>query len=55
VLGDTGKSSSLEASLAKVAEEDENRINTPATNGVRWGRDLLWLLSYRIFPNWNPS
>jgi hypothetical protein len=37
VLGDTGGSSSLAASLAEAAEEVENQINTAAPNGVRWG------------------
>jgi hypothetical protein len=37
VLGHTGGSSSLAASLAMVAEEVENRVNTTAANGVRWG------------------
>jgi hypothetical protein len=34
VLGDTDGSSSLVTSLAKVAEEVENQINTAATNGA---------------------
>jgi hypothetical protein len=54
VLGDTGESFSLAASLARVAEEIENWINTAAANGF-WGLDLLWLMSYRIFLNWNLS
>jgi hypothetical protein len=37
MLGDTGEPSSLAASLAMVAEEVENWINTMAANGVRWG------------------
>jgi hypothetical protein len=37
MLGDTGEPSSLVASLAMVAEEVENWINTMAANGVRWG------------------
>jgi hypothetical protein len=35
-LGDTGESSSLSASLARVAEEVENLINTTDANGVWW-------------------
>jgi hypothetical protein len=37
VLGDTGGSSSLAASLAEAAEEVENQINTADANGVQWG------------------
>jgi hypothetical protein len=37
VLGDTGELSSLVASLARVAEEVQNRIILAAANGVRWG------------------
>jgi hypothetical protein len=37
VLGNTSRLSSLVASLAEAAEEVENRINTVAANGVRWG------------------
>jgi prophage DNA circulation protein len=37
VLGSASGSSTLSASLAMVAEKVENRINTAAANGVRWG------------------
>jgi hypothetical protein len=48
VLGDTGESSSLAASLARVVEEVENWINTVAANGVWWGTRsaLVAILSY---------
>jgi hypothetical protein len=42
VLGDSSRSSSLVASLAKMAGEDKNQINTAAANGVEWGtRSML--------------
>jgi hypothetical protein len=37
VLGDVDEPSSLATSLSPVVEEVESRINTVATNGVRWG------------------
>jgi hypothetical protein len=39
VLGGAGRSSSLVASLAMVAEEVEKWINAVTANGVRWGPD----------------
>jgi hypothetical protein len=45
VLGGAGGSSSLAASLAKMAEEVEKWINATAANGVWWGvRSMLVLL-----------
>jgi hypothetical protein len=37
VLGDIDEPSSLATSPPPVVEEVESRINTVATNGVRWG------------------
>jgi hypothetical protein len=37
VLGDVDRPSSLAASLSMVAESFESRIDTEATNRVRWG------------------
>jgi hypothetical protein len=55
VMGNTGGSTSLVASLAEAAREVENWINTAAANGVRWGTRsaLVDVLSY--FPNWKAS
>jgi hypothetical protein len=40
ILGEAGGPSSLATSLSMVVEEAENRINTVAINGVRWGDSI---------------
>jgi hypothetical protein len=53
VLGSTGVSSSLATSLAMVAEEVENWINTVAANGVRWETQSMLVAILSHFWNWN--
>jgi hypothetical protein len=53
VLGSTGVSSSLVTSLAMVAEEVENWINTVAANGVRWETQSMLVAILSHFWNWN--
>jgi hypothetical protein len=55
VLGSAGGSSSLEASLAMVAEEVENRINTTVANGVRWGTQSTLVAVLSHFPKLEPE
>jgi hypothetical protein len=55
VLGSAGGSSSLEASLAMVAEEVENRINTTVANGVRWGTQSALVAILSHFPKLEPE
>jgi hypothetical protein len=55
VLGDTSESSSLAASLARVVEEDENRINTAVANGVRWGTRFALVAVLSHFPELEPN
>jgi hypothetical protein len=55
VLGDTSESSSLAASLARVVEEDENRINTAIANGVRWGARFALVAVLSHFPELEPN
>jgi hypothetical protein len=55
VLGDTSEWYSLVASLARVAEEVENWINTTTANGIQCGPDLLRLLPCHIFPKLGPE
>jgi hypothetical protein len=50
VLGDVGIPSSLAMSLSMVAEEVEGRINTAATNGVRWGTQSALFAALSHFP-----
>jgi hypothetical protein len=55
VLGDIGESSSLAASLARVAEEVENRISTTVANGVRWGTRFAFVVVLLLFPELEPE
>jgi glyoxylate carboligase len=55
VLVSTGGSSSLVASLAMVADEVENWINTAATNGVQWGTQFALVVVLSHFPKLEPK
>jgi hypothetical protein len=55
VLGDTGRSSSLAASLAKAVEDVENWINTATTNGVQWGTRSALVVVLSHFPELEPE
>jgi hypothetical protein len=55
VLGYTCESSSLVVSLARVVEEIENRINTAATNLVRWGTRSALVAVLSHFPELEPE
>jgi hypothetical protein len=55
VLGDTGRSSSLAVSLAKVAEKVENRINRVVANGVRWRTRSALVAVLAYFPELEPE
>jgi hypothetical protein len=55
VLGSAIKSSSLVASLAMVAEEVENRINTMTANGVWWGTRYALVAVMSHFPELEPK
>jgi hypothetical protein len=55
ILGDTGGLSTLVASLAKMVKEVENRINTTAANGVRWGTRSALVVALSHFPELEPE
>jgi hypothetical protein len=55
VLGDTGESYSLAASLARVAKEVENYTNTVATNAVRLGTRSALVAVLSHFPELEPE
>jgi hypothetical protein len=55
VLVRADRSSSLAASLYIVVEEVENRINTVATNGVRWGTRSALVAILSHFPELEPE